>query len=827
MVNVAADEAGRVLFLDGQAGRLAELPARPAMVRFVLTGGAPGLPERAGGDDPGLTAAGAAQLAGAVRERKAASGSVPSSNETAAEAAQTLRQVAERAQIPPRISAPGPSTGPFASQVDAWLAANPLPAPAAESPAAESPAVEPPARGGDADYLSVDELVEDLKASVVSGPGRPQARPLLGPDLFGLREPSPVPPFLAGRDYSQLTPGQSLSFLLALDMRIPAEPSRERLDPARLSGDVQSAIPVERADDELTGWAPNADAPPLPKRMAMPKIVHSIWLGGPLRNAGKMARFRDNIATAASRHRDYTFALWTDVPRSMFEQARHTQPPVDGSPDRLADVREMLEWASRSGVRLIPIDEVFNAESPMQLQEIYRAEMIKRAGVGYAAASDILRMEILLRFGGIYTDGDNTVIDLSDVRSIIESRAGYAVNKDSGYQATISALVMPKGHPFAQFYLDRVRQAYGKTHGELYPPENAKDPMWHTAVGRAHRNSVVTRTGRGLLRQVARELGYETLMRLPFISKIKGASAASWLTPDWVPAPAPRDRAATLELAKDVVQALAGSLYSRRGNLRLTLVEEAVSKHPDQDLIWTAALSFIASRPELASLVTHVTDRRVQRAFAGQEEVEVVRWPASARSLLNISEDGREYWFGEYRYPATMPSWEPDVLPAAGFPGAPVIRPRINAWPAPFSVLRGSLLAARPELFGDVRLPLSEQALGQVVGDLGVVALDLRRQALEGVGGEEPAAGAVAGDDGGSLGWCVAVVGGFVRLMYPRLRLGRRLLLARGDDVVGLGGVAGVRERLVPGAGWVRVGSWPELGRAVAGRGLGRARWCW
>jgi len=137
------------------------------------------------------------------------------------------------------------------------------------------------------------------------------------------------------------------------------------------------------------------------------------------------------------------------------------------------------------------------------------------------------------------------------------------------------------------------------------------------------------------------------------------------------------------------------------------------------------------------------------------------------------------------------------------------------------------LLTARPELFEDVRLPLSEQALGQVVGDLGVVALDLRRQALEGVGGEEPAAGAVAGDDGGSLGWCVAVVGGFVRLMYPRLRLGRRLLLARGDDVVGLGGVAGVRERLVPGAGWVRVGSWPELGRAVAGRGLGRARWCW
>ena len=65
MVNVAADDAGRVMFLDGQAGELAELPARPAMVRFVLTGGL-GLPEGAGGLDPGQPAAGAALLAGAM-----------------------------------------------------------------------------------------------------------------------------------------------------------------------------------------------------------------------------------------------------------------------------------------------------------------------------------------------------------------------------------------------------------------------------------------------------------------------------------------------------------------------------------------------------------------------------------------------------------------------------------------------------------------------------------------------------------------------------------------------------------------------------------------
>jgi mannosyltransferase OCH1-like enzyme len=508
------------------------------------------------------------------------------------------------------------------------------------------------------EYLSADELVEDLNASVVSGAGGSQDYPLLGPDLFGLREPSPAPPFLAGRDYSGLAPGQSLGFLSALNMGIPGPPPREQLDPATLPDEPGSAIPVERTDDELTRWAPPDNLPPLPKRTAMPRIVHSIWLGGPLRKAGSMARFRDNIAAAASRHRDYTFMLWTDVPRTTLEAARRARPPVDGSPDPLADVRDMLTWANRNGVKLISVDEVFNAESPLQLGEIYRTEMIKRAGVGYAAASDILRMEIIHRFGGVYTDPDNAVIDLSDVEAIIKSPRGYAVNKDSGYRATISALVMPKGHPFAQLYLDHIRQAYGKSHADLFPAEDAQSPVWDSPGMRAHRHSVVRRTGRGLLMQVARELGYESLMQLPFVRKIKDTSAASWVKPDWQPAPSSRDRAATLELTQNVVQALVRDLYSRGGGLRLTLVEEAVARHPDPDLVWAAALSLIASRPELASRVTHVIDRRV---LAGEEQL--VRWPESARSLLSITEDGREYWFGEYRYPATIGPRELGPLP--------------------------------------------------------------------------------------------------------------------------------------------------------------------
>jgi hypothetical protein len=94
-------------------------------------------------------------------------------------------------------------------------------------------------------------------------------------------------------------------------------------------------------------------------------------------------------------------------------------------------------------------------------------------------------------------------------------------------------------------------------------------------------------------------------------------------------------------------------------------------------------------------------------------------------------------------------------------------------------------------------LPLSAEELGRVMGVV-------RRQELAGTR-----------DGAGSLADCVAVVGGFLRWVYPRLRL------ARGDDAWGLGGVEGVRERLVPGGGWARVGSWKELAGAVAVAGEG------
>src|SRR5260370_6696847 len=118
MVNVAADDAGRVLFLDGQAGKLAQLRARLAMVGFVLTGGL-GLPETADGLDPEQPAAGAAHLAGSQPPAPATSGQPDQGLGEGGPAAQLLPYAEVQFGSGEKIITPGHerALGPFADYV--------------------------------------------------------------------------------------------------------------------------------------------------------------------------------------------------------------------------------------------------------------------------------------------------------------------------------------------------------------------------------------------------------------------------------------------------------------------------------------------------------------------------------------------------------------------------------------------------------------------------------------------------------------------------------------------------------------------------------------
>ncbi|WP_208720130.1 TcdA/TcdB catalytic glycosyltransferase domain-containing protein [Amycolatopsis circi] len=495
-------------------------------------------------------------------------------------------------------------------------------------------------------YSSPEDLVSDLRQTAVNNP--PPA-PLLGPDLFGLyRAPEP-PEFLRGHDFRNLTAGQGISFLDLLDLTKGYQRSSEHFDPANLDDNRDWTLEKERPDDQLAKWAPG-DVEPLAKTTSTPLLMHAIWLGGPLKDTGTMHTFRRNFGDAADRLGDGIVPiLWTDVPRWQTELALTTAAPEEG-PDPLHDVRDMLRWATEHRIQLANVDEVFTSEHPMRTQEFYLSELAKQTGPGYAAASDILRLELMHRFGGLYTDGDNVVHGLDDVVRAVESDTGYAVHRVGGNIAN-SAFTMSKGHPFAASYLDQLRDNYGQTQANLMPREvdSLGQGFFATPMGRVHRQSVMYRSGPVAMTETARRIGLNSALELPGMTEIRMNSDHSWLLPpQGDPAPL-SDRFETLELTQRVIQTLVRGLHNRDGDLHLTAVEPAVRRHANPDLVWHAALSYIAADPDLSALVRTVTDRS---SYTG--EIHDVPLPPAARALLAIDDSRVHYHLGEVQRAATM-----------------------------------------------------------------------------------------------------------------------------------------------------------------------------
>ncbi|MER6708550.1 lonely Cys domain-containing protein [Streptomyces fumanus] len=183
---------------------------------------------------------------------------------------------------------------------------------------------------------------------------------------------------------------------------------------------------------------------------------------------------------------------------------------------------------------------------------------------------------------------------------------------------------------------------------------------------------------------------------LPRFGGIQVDSALSWIDPPDRPAEetAVPGRADTLRVAQMVVQTLVRDLHNRQGDLHLTQVAPVVSRHPQPDLLWEAVLRFLADRPEFASRVVAVTDRREEPE--GEVRVEL---PPAARELLHIdtetADDQQMHWLGEYLTPAALrpapapeqgageptaaaPAQEP---PAAGLRVPESVTPSANAVP--------------------------------------------------------------------------------------------------------------------------------------------------
>ncbi|MEU3516876.1 glycosyltransferase [Streptomyces sp. NPDC006654] len=548
--------------------------------------------------------------------------------------------------------------------IDAWSlaheaehSAQTAPTPAQGGPEREPDALAfpgsqaPVGADGARPYTNAAELLRDLRASVVEADGT-RAEPefsteLLGPDLFGLRRPAPPPLFLAGHDYSSLSGERVVSFFRRLDMAGPA-PAPAEMAPASLPP-TEGTLVVERSGDELTDWAPGASVnlPPLPEVAEMPNVISSIWLGSPLRNTGNNAEFRENVQWMAQEYAGAAVVvLWTDVPRSLFDRAKEPSTPMEDA--ELTEVRDMLAWARASGVILLNVDEVFNAESPMVLHDFYRSETAKHVGAGYAAASDILRLEILYRFGGIYIDGDNRLHDPAGAFVAVSSPEGYGID-NTGYTLGNSAMAIPRKHPFAELYLTQIGRQYALSQYELmYDLADVAPEEFATSQGRIRRNSVMQRTGPDVINTLARELG----VGLPPLEGVHTASALSWLEPPEQPTAGrlAAGRRETLRLAQAVVQTLVRGLHNRIGDLHLTQVDPVISRHPQPEVIWEAVLRFLAQAAHIVPPVQTVTYARIE-----PDGGTAVGLPPAAEELLDVKDDVEpQSWLGEWRLPAAL-----------------------------------------------------------------------------------------------------------------------------------------------------------------------------
>jgi hypothetical protein len=520
----------------------------------------------------------------------------------------------------------------------------------------------------------------------------------LGGDPFGLREAPRPPQFMTDVDYSALRPEHVAPLLRRISLTRDA-PQAADLTPAALDRDRGLLSQAPRSPRHRRwGRADDSAAPSLPPVTRIPRMVHSIWLGTPPKHDSDVL---DNIRFAARRYAgEVDFVLWTDVPRAAFDENAEGFDQVLGR-----KARGLLEWARDNGVLLVSIFEVFHRDAPMACQAQFALETSKLLPRGYAAASDILRIEIVERFGGCYADADlrlreryaqpgqspasETLPRFMD--RIAASRLGFTMDPMAHWRHAVNndVIVAEAHHPAIRLWLEQTRINY------LVPQRDivgGMEAMSHRFVGMepyAMRYLAPYRTGRMHHRVLARlGLGADDLppTQPPFLFW----SSCSWIPPregepvripDGAPdaggpdaggpdaggpdagGPDPRhagggeppgaDEDEVIRVLKHCATFLDWQLRAREGDLYLAALDPVVRGLPDPAAAWAALLFVLfflpahghagaARTPSVGGTVTSVTT--VRRGDDGSR-VERVGLPPEALAMID-REGAAAGWLG-------------------------------------------------------------------------------------------------------------------------------------------------------------------------------------
>jgi hypothetical protein len=413
-------------------------------------------------------------------------------------------------------------------------------------------------------------------------------------------------------------------------------------------------------------WAATSDGLPndlrnLPPKVEMPKIVHTIWLGSPV--TADRAATRAIQANVANWRNvlgdDWQIVVWTNVPRIDFERAR--RPGADSDDIWLRGIRDMLRWAHTNHLLLIAVDEVFHDKFPLgdlALDEYFRMEVAKRHGRGYAAASDILRLVILQEFGGVYSDGDNTLTTTDGLFELFNQK-GFAVRGrpsskiPEAFTFLNSAILAGVGHPFIRLYLRHISDNYDEPQPSLMTnevPDSLFSSLETLRGGQPHmRHSVVFRTGPNVLTGVAKDSGYFRIAHpwiaqvFPQLVQVEDGAGNSWMPNNETQATAAGASGGVLGVLQGLIAALVRDVvFNRPNELCLTAIEPTVSGLPDPPAAWRAILLYLHSNSRLKPLVEWVIDRRLILDPTGEPQVEYVDLPADMVELLFGSTRGTD-----------------------------------------------------------------------------------------------------------------------------------------------------------------------------------------
>ena len=410
-----------------------------------------------------------------------------------------------------------------------------------------------------------------------------------GPDVMGVRQVPAKPDFLGGRRLDDLPQENLDRFFAGIDL-------------ARTDG------PPHDLTDLFSGPGAQHDPPQIPR------VLHSIWLGGPLHTGDAAHRsfldtMRDNAATTG-----LTSVLWTDVPRHEIDALRRLAPGDEPS-EREQRIQQMLDWAGTHNIRLAGIDEVFAGDDRAELHAEIATERGRGTKYSYATASDLLRLDIMHRFGGFYTDGDNRATGhLATLIGEVEADTGhgqFALSRLDGAENN-SAFIAPAGNRIVEQYRATLKQRYALSLNDVLAEKGAQGrdnqmQTWRDLTRPSllsHRNvraEVINRTGptpwlfaklAAAVRDPAEPNTGSKWLRGIDKADLDTGSASAWVPNPHAPAGPPQAHPDPEKVVRAAVTILHREAASREGVLHLPsvmdVIAEAAPGHQEQ--IWHAVL---------------------------------------------------------------------------------------------------------------------------------------------------------------------------------------------------------------------------------------------